>query len=98
MPSLPYTTQAEIDFGPTPVYSKSFTITDAQIKAGQLVDVTQSGDASTGRQADENEMDRLSFATSSPTAGQFVVYASGVNGPVSGKYKILYIYTSSTQL
>lgn len=102
MATFPYvpstTTQVEIDFGAVPLYSQTFTITDPLLQSGQLVDVTQSGDAATGRQADENEMDRLAFAVSSPTAGQFVVYVAGVQGPVAGKYKILYILTQSSQL
>lgn len=79
----------EIDFGPTPVRSSSFTITDSNVSTANFILPFQAGIAATGRQLDENDMDKLDLITV-VGSGQFTLYAEGLDGPLSGKYKIGY--------
>lgn len=81
--------ETEIDFGTTPVFDKAFTITDAGVSATSKILVTQSGNAATGRQQDENEMDPLHCWTL-PAAGSFTLRCRGLEGPVAGKFKVFY--------
>ena len=84
--------EAEVDFGASPVYDKSFTITDASVAASSKIIAVQSGSAATGRDADENELDSL-ILRCVPASGSFTVYAKAIPGPVSGKYKINYQFS-----
>jgi hypothetical protein len=86
--------ETEIDFGATPTFGKSFTITDANCTTLARIVAVQSGAAATGRQADENEMDQLVFSAL-PGTGSFVLNAATdkATGPVSGKYKVNYVLT-----
>ena len=79
----------EIDFGSTPVDSGTFTITDSNVQTTNFVLPFQAGIAATGRQVDENDMDKLGLVAV-VGVGQFTLYAEGMDGPVSGKYKIGY--------
>jgi hypothetical protein len=79
----------EIDFGPTPTYDKSFIITDANVSTLNAVLPIQIGIAATGRQLDEDEMDKLQIVAEAG-AGQFTLKIHSTTGPVSGKYKIGY--------
>lgn len=91
IPSSPVAlTQVEVDFGSAGVRSKSFTITDASVSGTSKIIPQQAGDAPTGRQADENEMDAILFSAA-PGAGQFTLFGNALNGPVSGKYKVNYM-------
>lgn len=83
-------TAAEIDFGATAVYEKIFTVTDAAVVGTHLLMVSQSGAAATGKEQDENALDGLILRAVAGT-GQFTLYASGVPGPVKGKFKINYL-------
>lgn len=83
-------TEAEIDFGAAAVKEKTFTITDGTITTLSKIVVLQSGKAPTGRSADENELDNISFRAQ-PLAGTFNLYANCTTGRVSGKYKINYM-------
>jgi hypothetical protein len=49
----------------------------------------QAGDAATGRAADENEMDAISFSGQA-LAGQVLLKARAHDGPVTGKYRVNY--------
>jgi hypothetical protein len=82
-------TITEIDFGPTPTQWGTFLITDATVTTTKKVIPFQAGIAATGRQLDENEMDKLLLVAAAGT-GNFTLYAEGADGPVSGKYKIGY--------
>lgn len=83
-------TEAEVDFGTAfGYYGKTFTVTDAAVSATSKILITQSGNAPTGRQADENDMDALS-CNATPGTGSFTLNCTAVPGPVAGKYKIFY--------
>lgn len=83
-------TEVEIDFGTAIAYfDKQFTITDAAVGTGSKILITQSGNAATGRQADENQMDTL-ICNALPAAGSFTLFCTAAPGPVTGKYKIFY--------
>jgi hypothetical protein len=83
-------TEAEFDFGATPVYNAQFTLTDAAItSSAKKVLIVPSGNAPTGGQSDEWEMDSISFAALAG-AGSATVYAHPEPGPVSGKRKVFY--------
>lgn len=84
-------TEVEVDFGTTPVRSKNFNIVDATVTAATKIMAMQSGSAPTGKNADDNEMDKIDFVCASK-AGSFDVYATVIDGiMVAGKYKILYL-------
>jgi hypothetical protein len=82
-------TEAEIDFGAAPVYSASFTITDAAITSTSKVQVLPCGKAATGRTADDWAWDGATMAAN-PGTGSATCYAVFVPGPVVGKRKIQY--------
>lgn len=82
-------TEVEVDFGSTPVYEDSFTITDAGIGAGSVMQVLPCGKAATGRTADDWQWDSAMFAAL-PAAGSATVYAVFVPGPIVGKRMVQY--------
>jgi len=83
-------TEVEIDFGTAfGYYEKTFAVTDAGVSGTSKIILTQSGNAATSRQADENEMDALA-CSALPAAGSFTLSCRAVPGPVAGKYKIFY--------
>lgn len=82
-------TEIEVDFGATPVYSASFTITDAAISAASKVQVLPCGKAATGRTADDWAWDGAVFAAL-PGSGSATCYAHFLPGPVVGLRKIQY--------
>jgi len=82
-------TEYEVDFGSTPVYDATFTVTDATVSATTEVAVVQSGSAATGRAAGDALWDSIACAAV-PGSGQFTLYALATPGPVVGKRKILY--------
>lgn len=82
-------TEAEVDFGSTPVYSKTFTITDGTVSGTSKVAVVPCGKIATGGSEDDWEWDAITFAAN-PGAGSFRVMASAFPGPVAGKRKISY--------
>lgn len=84
--------EAEIDFGAAAKRSKTFTVTDASVSPSSRIIAYQSGDAATGRDADENEMDALVLRCV-PGTGEFTVYADSLTGPVSGLFKINYLFS-----
>lgn len=83
-------TEAEIDFGTTPVRSKKFTITEASITALSKIIVTPSGNVATGRVGDDYEWDSINL-TAKPNAGTFTLTAFA-SGRIRGKRKILYTW------
>lgn len=82
----------EVDFGPSPVGNKTFTIIDGSVSAASKIMALHSGEAATGRQADENEMDAIIFRAT-PQVGQYKLYADVLTGKVSGKYKVNVLIT-----
>lgn len=83
-------TQTEIDFGATPIYAKSFVVTDAGVSGTSQIIPTVARDAATAKDADEAEMDALKLVAS-PGAGNFTLYAEGLEGRVYGAFKINYL-------
>lgn len=83
-------TEVEVDVGASPVYTASISVTDATVSGTSKVLITQSGRAATGRQADENEMDGL-IANATPAAGSFTAQIIAKPGPITGKFKLLYM-------
>ena len=83
-------TELEVDFGSTPRYDASFTITDAAItsSAVKLV-VVPCGKAATGRTADDWQFDGAIFAAN-PGSGSATCYATFLPGPIVGKRMIQY--------
>lgn len=82
--------EATVDFGTVPTSARSFVVTDAAISTSSQLIVTQSGRGATGRSDDENEMDPL-LLRAVPGAGQMTVYASALDGPVTGAYLLNYM-------
>ncbi len=82
--------QTEIDFGTTPVAEKSFTITDASVLVTSQLIGNVAYEAPTNKELDELEMDSLDLKFS-PGAGQFILYARGLDGYISDKFKINYL-------
>lgn len=82
-------TEVEVDFGSTPVYSKTFTVTDASVSGASKVAVVPCGKVATGGSEDDWEWDGITFAAN-PSAGSFHLMAAAFPGPVAGKRKISY--------
>lgn len=87
------TKEVEIDFGSTPTRRVSVVIPDDDAKDISRVVVSQSGNAPTGKSADESEMDRLAFAVL-PADGSFTLEAVALEGAVVGNFKAMYIIAS----
>jgi hypothetical protein len=83
-------TEIEIDFGSSPRRTGVFALTDAEVTTGSTIIAVQSQSAATGRHADENEMDQISFSARPTTAGNFLLIARPLCGAVHGKYKVIY--------
>jgi hypothetical protein len=84
-------TEAEIDFGSTVAFSKTFTVVDAAILPSHKIMVVESAETPTGKEADEHEFDGLIFKAVAGT-GQFTLYVKSLYGAVYGKFKINYIF------
>lgn len=84
-------TEIEVDFGSTPVYESTFTITDALITSSAVtMQVLPCGKAATGRTADDWVWDSATFAAN-PGTGSATCYAVWSPGPIVGKRKIQYL-------
>ncbi len=84
-------TQAEIDFGESPVPEAFFSITDANVTTSSKVLGGIAYVAPTGRDLDEVEMEpfNLNFSGGS---GVVNLWAQAIEGPVTGKYKVWYTF------
>lgn len=82
-------TETEIDFGTTPVWSKTFTITDAAVSGTSKVVPVPSGSVATGRVGNDLEWDNLLLGALAGT-GNFLLTALAIPGPIVGKRKIHY--------
>ena len=82
--------QTEIDFGTTPVSESSFIITDASVTVTSQLLGNVAYESPTGKDLDELEMDGLDLKFA-PGAGQFTIYARGLDGYISDKFKINYV-------
>lgn len=82
--------EVELDFGTVATRAQSFTISDALVSATSLIIMTTSGNAPTGRSADETQME--SFTVSClPSLGSFNATINSLQGAVVGKYKFNYL-------
>ena len=88
-------TQVEIDFDTCGLGTHvakvacEATVTDASITASSKILVSQAGDAPTGKESDDNEMDPLS-CSAQPASGSFTLRCIPLRGPTHGKFKINY--------
>jgi hypothetical protein len=78
-----------VDFGSSPVYTATFTITDASITSLSKVQVLPCGKAATGRTADDWLWDGATFAAN-PGSGSATCYAVFTPGPIVGRRKVQY--------
>lgn len=82
--------ETEVDFGTSPgVTEKTFIITDAGVTGSSKVIVVQSGNAATSRASGDALWDGIMYAAT-PGTGQFTLYATTAQGPVSGRRKVFY--------
>jgi len=81
--------EVEIDFGSTPQWSKTFTVTDANVTTATRVAVVPSGNVATGRVGNDAEWDSL-ICTALPAAGSFTLTVAAFPGPVVGPRKVQY--------
>lgn len=79
----------EIDFGSLPAWEQEFVVVDALVSPSSRVVAWQSSAPATGRVGNDTAWDQLLLATTC-AAGQFVLTAYAVPGPVVGKRKIVY--------
>lgn len=82
-------TEVEVDFGSTPLFDKTFTITDAAVSGSSVVMAAPSGKVATGRTGNDWAWDGL-ILSALPGTGNFALTALAVPGPVVGKRKIAY--------
>lgn len=82
-------TETEVDFGSTPTWSKTFTITDAAVSGTSKILPIPSGNVATGRVGNDLEWDNLLLGALAG-AGNFLLTALAVPGPIVGKRKIHY--------
>lgn len=82
-------TEAEVDFGSTPKYEASFTVTDGTVGGTSKIIVLPCGKAATGRTADDWQWDGVTLSAT-PGTGSFTLYAVALPGPVVGPRKIQY--------
>ena len=79
-----------LDFGVTPVQSKTFTFADGNAVTSSKIVMTCAGPAD-GRSFDEMEMDTLHCVAACLTNGVISVVVTGDPGPLTGKYKFNYL-------
>lgn len=82
-------TEVEVDLSYPPIRTKTFTIVDAAVSTGSKIMASQSGNAPTGKNADDNEMDPF-MCSATPGNGQFTLILSGIEGRIAGPFKVLY--------
>lgn len=80
---------SEINLGTIPTYGGAFLVLDPDVSISTLLLVAQSGEAPTGKDQDENEMDAL-ICVGVSGSGSFTVYITANPGPVVGNFKINY--------
>ena len=81
--------EVEIDFGSTPIYSKTFTIVNSIISTNDKIMAFFSSNPATGRVGNDAEWDAISFS-SVANAGTFSLTATSINGAVVDRRNIFY--------
>jgi len=79
----------EADFT-TSARARTFTVSDSDAAAGDKIVAFHSGNAATGRDASENEMDALIVRAVCLVNGTITFYVDSLFGPVFGKYRLHY--------
>jgi len=83
-------TEVEVDFGSTPVWDKTFTITDAAVTSpAKKIIASPSGNVATGRVGNDLEWDNLLLGGLAGT-GSFILTVLAIPGPIVGRRKIHY--------
>lgn len=82
-------TSTEVDFGTTPTYSATFTVTDASVSGTSKIVAVPDGSVATGRVGNDWEWDGIIFACV-PGTGQFTLTGLATPGPIVGKRKVFY--------
>ncbi len=85
--------EAEIDFGIDAVRQKRITVSAVGVTPTSKIIVCQSANAGTGGSSDDSEAEPIHFSVT-PGTDQFTVVATPLFGPVSGKFKIFYQYST----
>lgn len=80
----------EADFGSTPVYSGTFTVTAVGVTTSMDVTANIRYSAPTGKDLDELEFAEFQVMTE-PGTDQFTLYMNSMNGPVADKFKISWV-------
>jgi hypothetical protein len=83
--------QIEIDFGLTPIDEKDFTIVNALITPTTNIIAQIAYVAPTNKELDELEFDSFDFRCVAGT-GSFTLHARSLEGYVSEKFKVNYLY------
>jgi hypothetical protein len=91
--SVPQIKEVELDFGSFAVVEKVFTVVDAQVDPTSRIVMTHSGEAATGKQADEAEFDAIDCRCE-PFAGGFRVYATSLLGHIYGLFRFNYVLST----
>jgi hypothetical protein len=81
--------EVEVDFGSSPQWVKTFTVTDANVTTATRVAVVPSGNVATSRVGNDAEWDSL-ICTALPAAGSFTLTVAAFPGPVVGRRKVQY--------
>lgn len=86
-------TQTEVDFGTTPLYTKTFTIADSNVTSTSKFLGGLAYDAPTGKSLDELDMDQIEvkFGLGQEALGSFNIVVTGLNGYLHDKFKINYV-------
>ena len=80
----------EVDFGPLPLYEKTFNIIDTRVLATSVVIPLMSGNPAPGKEADELQMDNF-MVTAIAHAGNFDVTVRTTDGSyLADKFIITY--------
>ena len=79
--------EVEVDFGNS--IEKTFEVSDAGVSPSSIILASQSGNAATGRQSDENELDQF-IVCATARAGSLSLYVRSLTGPLSGLYRVSY--------
>ena len=82
--------ECEVDFGSIPVRSGEFLIANAAVSPTTKIVVTQSGNAPSGKDAEENAWDVL-FPRAEAGTGQFTLWVDCLTGTVVGRFKFNYM-------
>lgn len=85
------TKQIEIDFGNTPYTNyKIFTITDSDIKPGDIIIANIAYEAPTNKSLDELEMDAIQTIAGGSSEGSFQLLVKGLEGSLHNTFKVNY--------